>query len=118
MSQQDMVFETCAGIIKQEGWTCCENSAVAWKDFESAVGLKRAFIYFYPSDGFNFSLKGGYQSEGRNILYFGCLIPESASEATIKSITEAWLEKVNTAIDQSYAVRLLSNRRKALQATP
>lgn len=118
MSQQDMVFETCAGILMKEGWTCYKNSAVAWKEFESAVGLKRAFIYFYPSDGFNFSLKGDYQSEGRNILYFGCLIPESASEATIKSLVTDWLKQVTATIDQSYAVKLLHHRQETLQAIP
>jgi len=114
MSQQDMVFETCAGILKQEDWTCCENSAVAWKDFESAVGLKRAFIYFYPSDGFHFSLKGDYKSQGSNILYFGCLIPESASEVTIRSLMTRWLKQVTAAIDQSYAVQLLSHKQQAM----
>lgn len=93
------------------GWSAAEDSsAIAFRDYPTAVGVKRAWVYVYPPGPFHTSLHGDYWSEGRNVLEAtpGALLPNEASEATVTSQVTLFAAKADQAVRQSYAARLLA----------
>ncbi|MBS3963767.1 MAG: hypothetical protein KGZ80_04575 [Methylomonas sp.] len=82
-------------------------AALCFKHYDSAVGSKEAQIYF-GQDEFTWVLFGVYQSEGCNILSTASvLIPKDCTTDQLIEYCSQFLTGVETAIANSYAVRLL-----------
>ncbi len=105
---RDEIVNICQDALKLNGWILDNGGAIAYKDFRTAVGIKRAFAYVSESDSFNFLLSGDYQSQGRNILSTsGELIRIFTTRDGIKQQAEQFSENVDAVVAASYAVRLL-----------
>lgn len=108
MSHQRIVNLVC-GCLLSSGWNHFDHpsAALSFKLYDSAVGKKEAQVYF-SGDQYNWRLSGLYQSQGRNILETeSVLIPKDCSATQLRDLCEQFLENVETAIANSYAVRLL-----------
>lgn len=108
MSHQRIVNLVC-GCLLSSGWNHFDHpsAALSFKLYDSAVGKKEAQVYF-SGDQYNWRLSGLYQSQGRNILETeSVLIPKDCSSTQLRDLCEQFLENVETAIANSYAVRLL-----------
>lgn len=94
------------------GWVVNPGgSAVALKQYETAVGIKEAQVYLSTQTNYdNVSLDGVYWSEGRNILESSVvLIPKRANDTEVRSLACKFADRVERSVRQSYAVRLLGN---------
>ena len=103
---------TSALIVQRlcrHGWRPANGAALAMKSFETAVGLRNAFVYLadHGRDSSSYSLQGDYQSEGRNRLG-PCfvMLPKDASAAGIQKIATEFAVQAETAIEDTYAMRL------------
>jgi hypothetical protein len=89
------------------------GSALALKQYETAVGIKEAHAYLGPikTNYHNVSLDGVYWSEGRNILEPSVvLIPKNADGALVRSLVGQFANRAESTVRESYAVRLLRDR--------
>lgn len=139
MLYQEMKKHILQGLL-ESGWKAVDDismqctTAVAKKDYETAVGVKTAIAYFSESPGECCRLSGEYYSEGGNILcttsFYVWYRPHATSPAIdlqtghlVKLSEELVLEdliagakvfneKAEKEIAASYAVRLLRNREK------
>ena len=92
------------------GWTASGYTAIASKTYRTAVGPKEAHVYLAGenTDWDNCWLAGDYQSEGRNILSRGLLIPKNADTATVRDLIRRFAADADLLVSQSYAARLLA----------
>jgi hypothetical protein len=103
----------CLDVLQSHGWTPMDSVSIAEKEFETAVGVKVADVYLYDNDGFNYTLRGNYQSEGRNAMPYGTLIPINADENAVRDLVQAFCQYAKEAIDGSYARGLFLKRTTA-----
>lgn len=107
MNSQKEVLQFINDYLWINGWNIFDppHSALSFKLYDSAVGKKEAQVYF-SGDQFNWRLSGLYESQGRNILETeSVLIPKDCSATRLRDLCEQFLENVETAIANSYAVR-------------
>lgn len=108
--EQKTVRNAVLHVLLARCWSCFGEGALASKSFMTKVGYKDAQIYLSIGDGYNQTLYGEYQSEGRNILAGdSVLIPVGSSVEDIAVLTEKFLNRLEVSISQSYAVKLLNN---------
>jgi hypothetical protein len=101
-------YEEVIAIVQQAlvplGWTpLTGHTAEATKTYETAVGPKEANLYISRGDEYNRTLYGDYQSEGRNVLACGTLIPVDASAEFVAALAAKWAAQAEADVDQSYA---------------
>lgn len=89
-------------------WLRLDCTAMASKGYATAVGVKAALAYVSDGDGFNFTIMGDYQSEGRNAIS-NCskLVPVTADQAQIEAIVQKFAAEVDAAVAETYAAKLL-----------
>jgi hypothetical protein len=105
--------EVVSQALKDQGWEVVDSlsfngtSAVATKEFETAVGKKEAVAYLESwKDGFDM-LTVDYQSEGRNIVQSQSFsIRPGFTEPQIQSGTTRFCNKVEAGIDKSFARKI------------
>lgn len=99
--------------LAELGWEARQfPTAIASKMFDTAAAPTEAVVYLADFDYDQHSkahlLTGQYYSEGRNVLSAVIVsIPKTADLETIRRLTDEWTEQAGTAVDQSYARRLL-----------
>lgn len=91
------------------GWTGEAYTAIARKEYETAVGLKTALVYladFGPSEE-TLMLTGDYQSEGRNALSTTMVsVPRLADESSLRLLAEKFAIAADAAVADTYAAKL------------
>lgn len=140
MLYQEMKKHILQGLL-ESGWKAVDEismqctTAVAKKDYDTAVGVKTAIAFFSESPGECCRLSGEYYSEGGNVLCTtsfyvwyrphetsplvdlktGHLVklPMELTQEDLISGSKVFNENAEKEILASYAVRLLSIRRKA-----
>lgn len=102
-----------AQLLETRGWTVLDSTAIALKEFNTAVGPKEAHAYvqdFGPGND-SVMLAGVYYSEGRNILEpLGRLVPRDADDVRLDQEAAAFAQHVERAVAQSYAAKLLTRQ--------
>lgn len=97
--------------LAHAGWSILKGgTAVAKKDFQTAVGQKEALVYLAPWGPAepNCVLQGQYYSEGRNILEASSmLIPKIGNVLAAGQLVQQFTKATEHKILQSYAVKLL-----------
>ncbi|HHK0379360.1 TPA: hypothetical protein ACQQJB_003533 [Pseudomonas aeruginosa] len=139
MLYQDMKKHILQGLL-ESGWRAVDDismqctTAVAKKDYDTAVGVKTAIAYFSESPGECCRLSGEYHSQGGNVLcttsFYVWYRPHATSPAIdlqtghlvklpeelvlddLISGAKVFNEKTEKEIAGSYAVRLLRSREK------
>lgn len=109
MSEQ-MKIAVTAHLVGQ-GWTREEGTALASKNYRTAVGVKQAHVYLadYGPNSTSFLLTGDYQSEGRNQLEpHAVMIRKQAGAAEIAHNVEIFARQADVVVSQSFAARLLA----------
>ena len=109
MNPEKEIVQFICEYLRINGWNIFDppHVALSFKLYCSAVGKKEAQVYF-SSDQYNWCLSGLYQSQGRNILETeSVLIPKEFSARQIAALCFMFVQNVETAIANSYAVRLL-----------
>lgn len=99
-----------AHLVAKHGWSQ-DRIKTNWvsKEYDSAVGLKRACLWATFDAVYNQVLMNGeFTSAGENVLAicFSC-IREDADTVTLEAAVDAFIAQVEKAIAGSYAVRLL-----------
>lgn len=97
-------------LVAQHGWYT-DRIVKNWvgKEYDSAVGLKRAQLWTTLDAEYNqIFLKGEFTSAGENVLAT-CLgiIPGTATAEEVDAAVDAYIVNAEKAIAGSYAVRLL-----------
>lgn len=95
--------------LQRMGWTLASDTAIARKQFQTAVGPKEAVVYLddYGPHCDNLVLGGSYHSEGRNCLESGVvLIPKKTVGAQVSHLVAKYVKGAEDAILNSYAARL------------
>ncbi|PNG50398.1 MULTISPECIES: hypothetical protein [unclassified Variovorax] len=106
-AQHAQLIQTIKGQLAAAGWKKESGTGVASKVFQTAVGPKVAHAYVSRGDGYNVTLSGDYQSEGRNALEpHGTLIPEGADEDAVRLLARKFAVNADQVISQTYAARL------------
>jgi len=106
------VEEVIATSLVSHGWSRVVGAAMASKTFQTAVGDKVAHIYFEGNDRDlptepSRSLKGDYQSEGRNALEpWSILIPKAAAPDEVQRLVAQFAIKADKAVSNTYAAKL------------
>lgn len=98
--------------LAARGWIADRIVSAATKDFMTAVGPKQATVWVaYSRSSACHVLTGQYQSQGNNALS-ACWswIPATACESEIANAVDEHLAKVEHAIGETFAVRLLKHR--------
>lgn len=105
----ELIKRRLQDLLALHGWIVLESSAVAYKDFPTAVGVKRALAWCYTvSEGSHVSLVGEYWSEGQNVLEArGVLIPKIADQSAAARLVARFAAVAAAAVQASYAARLL-----------
>lgn len=90
------------------GWTAIDSTALAFKEFATAVGTKTAHVYLAEWKGeANAVLEGDYQSEGRNILEpWSRLVPKDADADIVRALVTQFVQHIERTVLQSYAAAL------------
>lgn len=101
--------------LQAHGWTPVHplDTAIAQKSFETAVGERVASVYLsqFDKEGFNCTLAGDYESEGRNQLAGdSMLISWNATPQDVQRITQAFAAQADQTISQTYAARIHQQR--------
>lgn len=107
------IFESLENGVRSRlvelGWTAEDGTAIASKEYPTAVGLKQALVYlkdYGPKEG-SVLLTGEYQSEGRNCLSTTMVaIPRDATTDVISVLAQKFATEADVAVGQSYAARL------------
>lgn len=93
-------------VLLVRGWVLADGAAIATKDYLSAVGPKRAFIYSH-GHVHDYLISADYQSQGRNILSTTyVLIQKALTEAEVVVLANAFAQEIDDVVADSYAVRL------------
>jgi hypothetical protein len=100
-------------VLSEHGWTPIEEppyTGIGSKKFTTAVGKKTAMVSLGNGDGYNRTLAGFYQSEGRNALESqAILLPIGASDKDVRLLAIKFVTQNEAAIRQTYAMKLLLN---------
>lgn len=108
MLTRDQIAEIITTTLLANGWTPSRGFALAIKTFETFVGPREAFAYLSSGDGYNYTIQGDYQSEGRNALSTaGVLIPVDSNAEKVRIFAEAFIKNADTDVGETYAMRLL-----------
>jgi len=94
------------GILVASGWKLEDGTAIASKEYISAVGFKQALVYS-TGDGTYYKASANYQSKGNNILSTTSVffqIPLNNYEVQELAVTFA--KEIDAIVAESYAVRL------------
>lgn len=95
-------------MLKERGWTPSEGSALASREYPTAVGMKQALIYLYPAQEGHASLQADYWSEGRNALSTAYRhVRDSLRDDELSRLVDAYLAEVDAQVAETYAARLL-----------
>lgn len=112
-------YKAISNQFQDQGWAPFDKGiAIATKEYQTTVGLKEAVVYLYESSllderGPLLMLSGHYYSEGRNVLEpHTVFIPKNADADSRYELVKAFIEKVDSEIASTYAVRLLANRQE------
>lgn len=105
------IREAATECLVECGWTPTPlpGISLASKDYETAVGMKGADVYFSDAgrDLSNFRLFAYYYSEGRNILEpLEVIIPRVASKEEVIQLASDLVSQIDAVISQSYAAKL------------
>lgn len=107
------IEQTIKSVLVSRGWTAQDYTAIASKQYETAVGPKQALVYlqdFGPQEE-QLLLVGDYQSEGRNCLSsHGVLVPKCASVAKVKELADWFSIQADKAVGQTYAMKLMRHQ--------
>jgi hypothetical protein len=106
---RNQIVKLIRSCLSSSGWNNFDHpsAALSYKFYDTAVGKKEAQVYF-SGDQYNWRLSGLYESQGRNILETeSVLIPKDCSFTRLLDLTDLFIQRVETAIANSYAVRLL-----------
>jgi hypothetical protein len=106
-SEEEITQFICT-ILQSNGWTLFDQpcAALLFKMYKSAVGLKEAQAYL-SGGKYEWRLSGQYYSQGRNILETqAVLIPIDCGTHQLHELCIKFIENVESAIADSYAVRL------------
>lgn len=109
MNSKKEILQFICNYLQSNGWILFDppNSALSFKFYDSAIGKKEAQVYF-SGDQYHWCLSGLYYSQGRNILETeSVLIPVDSTMHHLADLCSAFVNNVETAIANSYAVRLL-----------
>lgn len=109
MYSQNEILLFIRNYLQSNGWVLFDRSAAAlsFNLYDSVVGKKEAQVYF-SSDQYNWCLSGLYQSQGRNILETeSVLIPKDCGARQLADLCSNFVQNVESAIANGYAVRLL-----------
>lgn len=109
-AQLQPLIETMQQQLEKQGWTPIKGgTAIARKNYVTAVGIKEALAYvsdFGPQEG-SVRLQGDYQSEGRNCLSTTSeLIARTASVEEVGVAAQKFAIAADVSVGQSYAARL------------
>ncbi|WP_434715594.1 hypothetical protein [Paraburkholderia sp. A3RO-2L] len=95
--------------LAAHGWSIDRLLKSAKREYETAVGLKQASVWFRKdSEVDQFWLSAQYDSEGCNAA--ACcyaIVPEKASEDAVAAAVDAFIENLDNTVSQTYAARLL-----------
>ncbi|WAK04389.1 hypothetical protein [Methylobacter sp. YRD-M1] len=108
MKSEEEIRQFICTILQSNGWTLFDQSctALSFKMYQSAVGLKEAQVYLCGGK-YDWRLSGQYYSQGRNILSTGSVfIPIDCNTQQLYGLCMKFIENVESAIADSYAVRL------------
>jgi hypothetical protein len=109
MRSQNEMLLLIRNFLQSNGWVLFDRSAaaLAFKMYDSAVGKKEAQVYL-DGDQYYWRLSGLYESQGQNILSTNSvLIPVEIDVSQLSDFFSQFLENVESAIANSFAVRLL-----------
>lgn len=94
-------------------WKSLGESAIAIKQFQTAVGMKEAVAQLstWNKESDSFTLSGTYQSEGRNVLESrSVLIPKTANSSEVGQWAVQFALDVDATVADTYAARLARPR--------
>jgi hypothetical protein len=97
-------------LLATHGWTALDSTAIASRDYRTAVGIKTAHVYLadFGASSPNAMLQGDYLSEGRNVLGgINGLIRKDVDDADLARLVQAFAASAHAAVEASYAARLL-----------
>jgi hypothetical protein len=109
MNSQKEIMQFICNYLHSNGWNIFDqpSAALSFKMYDSAVGKKEAQAYL-SGDQYSWRLSGLYLSQGRNILETeSVLIPKDSNTHSLHDLCFKFVQNVETAIANSYAVRLL-----------
>jgi len=108
------VYEALVLQIKRalalHGWTPLDSVCLAYRDYPTAVGTKRAltFLSDFGPNTRHLMLRGQYYSEGTNVIEADCLlIPKTADPGTLEHLVARFATAADAHVQASYAARLL-----------
>ena len=103
------LIDRVKALLAANGWTVVDGTAIACKDYATAVGPKRAHVYLadYGPATTGVALYADYQSEGRNVCESGGVLIPKGEVAGLAESVERFAAAADAAIGASYAVRLL-----------
>jgi len=105
-----------ARLLTHHGWASDRlRKTVAYKDYESAVGLKRAVVWItYDAECKQFWMHGEFTSAGEDVLAtcYSC-ISAAADQNTVSNAVDSFVADAERRIAGSYAVRLLRSQKAA-----
>lgn len=102
--------------LRRHGWEPCAGTAIATKEFQTAVGLRLAHIYL-ADYGNSYVLQGDYFSEGRNVLEsLNTIFAAASSEAQVRSLAIEFARQVERTVGQ--AARLGADGWRAPSTVP
>lgn len=109
MLSKDSVLKICLEVLTSNGWNFRSGVAIAQKEFQSAVGVKEAFVFLSNGDEYFFVLSGDYQSRGNNALAsHSTLIPKKSTLDQVEVLVKDFTKDVERVIQDTYAMRLFA----------
>lgn len=109
MNSQKEIMQFICNYMYSNGWNIFDQpfATLSFKMYDSALGKKEAQAYL-SGDQYCWRLSGLYLSQGRNILETeSVLIPKDTNIHQLHDLCFKFIQNVETAIANSYAVRLL-----------
>ncbi|MBN3777012.1 hypothetical protein G3O06_05435 [Burkholderia sp. Ac-20345] len=98
-------------VLSIHGWEKADGTAIARKNFATAVCIKEALVYLADFAGENYMLQGSYYSEGRNQLEgHSALVPKASDPEAAAAIVRKFAENADRVVGETYAARLARPR--------
>lgn len=113
---KETMVRVVTDCLIQHGWTEWKSlgeSAIATKQFQTAVGMKEAVAHLsmWNDESDSYTLSGDYQSEGRNVLEsHSVLIPKTADAAEVRQWAVKFALEADATVADTYAARLARPR--------
>lgn len=107
---ENVISTLICSYLQSIGWTIFDqpSGALAFKMYDTAVGMREAQVYL-PGDQYSWKLSGLYESKGQNILSTSSVfIPTDFTAHQLQDLCVKFIQNVESAIADSYAVRLLT----------